>query len=62
MRRQQTIISQTEQIHQAIYYGFGALVLFDDNENQQTSTTNDRHSFFFEWVRRSGVKGNNRIK
>jgi hypothetical protein len=52
MRRQQTIISQTEQIHQAIYYRFAALILFDDNENQQTTTTNNRHSLFKEWARR----------
>ncbi len=58
MRRQSTVISQTEQIHQAIYYGFGGLVLFDDNENQQTTTTNDRHSFVREWGKYSGAKGN----
>jgi hypothetical protein len=57
MRRQSTIISQIEQIHQAIHYGFGGLVLFDDNENQQITTTNDRHSFFHEWVRYRGAKG-----
>ena len=28
MRRKSTIISQTEQIHQAIHYGFAGLVLF----------------------------------
>ncbi|CAF4364129.1 unnamed protein product [Rotaria sp. Silwood2] len=51
MRRKPTLISQTEQIHQAIYYGFGALVLFDDNENAQITTTNDRHTFFRGWAR-----------
>jgi hypothetical protein len=61
MRRNPTILSQTEQIHQAIYYGFGALVLFDDNQNQQTTTTNDRHSFFREWARLPGRKGNIKI-
>ncbi|CAF0984827.1 unnamed protein product [Rotaria sordida] len=53
MRRKSKIISQTEQIHQAIYYGFGGLVLFDDNENTQTTTTNDRYSFFRDWARYS---------
>lgn len=57
MRRKPSIISQTEQIHQAIYYGFGALVLFDDNENQQITTTNYRHSFFDEWARLPGKSG-----
>jgi len=56
MRRKSTIISQTEQIHQAIHYGFGGLVLFDDNENQQIPTTNNRHSFFREWARYTGMK------
>jgi hypothetical protein len=57
LRRQSTIISQIEQIHQAIHYGFGGLVLFDDNENQQITTTNNRHSFFLEWARYRGAKG-----
>ncbi|UJR29970.1 hypothetical protein I4U23_017517 [Adineta vaga] len=51
MRRQSSILSQTEQIHQAIYYGFDALVLFDDHENQQITTTNHRQSYFNEWRR-----------
>ncbi|CAF1102937.1 unnamed protein product [Adineta ricciae] len=50
MRRRSSIISQTEQIHQAIYYGFGGLVLFDDHVNQQIAT-NNRHTFFEEWRR-----------
>ncbi len=58
MRRQSTIISQTEQIHQAIFYGFNGLVLFDDYQNQQITTTNDRQSFFREWARYPGAKGN----
>jgi hypothetical protein len=57
LRRQSTIISQIEQIHQAIYYGFGGLVLFDDNENQQITTTNTRQSFFLEWARYRVAKG-----
>ena len=58
MRRQSSIISQTEQIRQAIHYGFSGLVLFDDNEpNPQTATTNDRQSFTNEWTRFSTNKG-----
>ena len=58
MRRGKTIISQTEQIHQAIHYGFGGLVLFDDNENQQTTTTtNNRPTFYSDWLRHPGMKG-----
>jgi hypothetical protein len=57
MRRKSTVISQIEQIHQAIYYGFGGLVLFDDNENQQITTTNHRNSVFGEWARYGGRKG-----
>ncbi|CAF4228132.1 unnamed protein product [Rotaria sp. Silwood2] len=57
MRRKSTIISQTEQIRQAIRYGFVGLVLFDDNEsNQQITTTNDRQSFSNEWRRLSTEK------
>ncbi|CAF2045254.1 unnamed protein product [Rotaria magnacalcarata] len=56
MRRQRTIISQSEQIHQAIYYGFAALVLFDDTENSQTKTTNDRFPFYQDWVRYTSVQ------
>ncbi|CAF4789812.1 unnamed protein product [Rotaria sp. Silwood1] len=51
MRRKSTIISYIEQIHQAIYYGFDGLVLFDDNENAQITTTNNRYSFFRDWAR-----------
>ncbi|CAF1129722.1 unnamed protein product [Adineta ricciae] len=50
MRRRPSVISQTEQIYQAIYYGFGGLVLFDDNVDQQI-VTNNRHTFFEEWRR-----------
>ena len=57
MRRNQTIISQTEQIHQAIYYGFGGLVLFDDHEEQQTATTNNRQSFYQALSRYSKEQG-----
>ena len=57
LRRQSSVISQIEQIHQAIHYGFGGLVLFDDNENQQMTTTNNRHTFFLEWARYRGAKG-----
>lgn len=64
LRRQSTIISQIEQIHQAIHYGFGGLILFDDNDNQQITTTNDRYSFFREWARYHGAseKKKNSIK
>lgn len=55
MRRKSIIISQTEQIRQAIHYGFPGLVLFDDDEsNPQITTTNDRQSF---WDRLSTDKG-----
>ncbi|CAF0716851.1 unnamed protein product [Adineta steineri] len=55
MRRQQTIISQTEQIHQALYHGFGAIIFFDDNKDSQTTETTDtRQNFFREWVRQYG--------
>jgi hypothetical protein len=60
MRRKSTIISQTEQIRQAIHYGFSGLVLFDDDDeaNQQiTTTTNDRQSFSDEWRRIPTEKG-----
>lgn len=57
MRRQSNIISQIEQIRQAIHYGFGGLVLFDDQENQQITTTNDRYAFFQEWARYPTVEG-----
>ena len=57
MRRQSTVLSQTEQIHQAIYYGFGAVVLFDDRENQQVTTTNNRQPFYREWVRHADIQG-----
>jgi hypothetical protein len=58
MRRKSTIISQTEQIRQAIHYGFPGLVLFDDDEsNPQITTTNDRQSFSDEWERLSTDKG-----
>jgi hypothetical protein len=57
MRRKSTIISQTEQIRQAIYYRFAGLVLFDDDEsNPQIATTNDRQSFSDEWQRLSTEK------
>ncbi|CAF0853609.1 unnamed protein product [Rotaria sordida] len=61
MRRKSTIISQTEQIRQAIHYGFAGLVLFDDDDddndvNQQITTTNDRQSFSNEWERLSTEK------
>ena len=57
MRRRSTLISQTEQIRQAIRYGFTALVLFDDNDaNPQIATTNDRQSFAHEWARLSTNK------
>ncbi len=66
MRRKSTIISQTEQIRQAIRYGFPGLVLFDDDDsNPQITTTNDRQSFFNEWERLSTDKGKsiqNRMK
>ncbi|CAF1544003.1 unnamed protein product [Rotaria sp. Silwood1] len=55
MRRKSTIISQTEQIRQAIHYGFAGLVLFDDQESNQ-QTTNDRQSFSDEWTRLSTDK------
>jgi hypothetical protein len=55
MRRKSTIISQTEQIRQAIHYGFAGLVLFDDDEPIPT-TTNDRQSFSDEWRRLSTEK------
>lgn len=58
MRRRSSIISQTEQIRQAIRYGFSGLVLFDDNEpNPEITTTNDRQSFTNEWTRFSTNKG-----
>jgi hypothetical protein len=57
MRRQSTIISQTEQIHQAIRYKFAGLVLFDDDEQpNQITTTNDRQTFSQEWERLSTDK------
>ncbi|CAF4117947.1 unnamed protein product, partial [Adineta steineri] len=50
MRRKSTIISQTEQIRQALAYGFAGLVLFDYDEiNSQITTTNDRQSFAEKW-------------
>lgn len=58
MRRHPTVISQIEQIRQAIHYGFGGLILFDDPDNQQISTTNDRHAFFREWARYLTSQGN----
>jgi hypothetical protein len=59
MRRKSTIISQTEQIRQAIHYKFAGLVLFDDNQlnEQLTTTTNDRQSFSDEWKRLFTEKG-----
>jgi len=51
MRRQPNVISQIEQIHQAIHYGFGGLIFFDDEPQEQIPMTNDRHSFFQEWIR-----------
>ena len=61
MRRRATIISQTEQIHQAIYYGFGGLVLFDDNVNQQTASSDNRNTFYDDWRRHLETKGNTRL-
>ena len=58
MRRHPAVISQIEQIRQAIHYGFGGLILFDDPDNQQITTTNDRHSFFAEWARYFTENGN----
>ena len=58
MRRKSTIISQTEQIRQAIRYRFAGIVLFDDESNEQiTTTTDDRQSFSDEWKRLSTEKG-----
>lgn len=56
MRRKPTIISQTEQIHQAINYGFNALILFDDNENSKTKTS-DRLTFFQNWAAYADPQG-----
>lgn len=62
MRRKSTIISQTEQIRQAIRYGFGGLVLFDhDESNQQITTTDERQSFSEEWARLLTEKGTLKI-
>ncbi|CAF1663966.1 unnamed protein product, partial [Adineta ricciae] len=49
MRRRSSVISQTEQIYQAIYHGFGGLVLFDDNVNQLPAASNGRNTFYNEW-------------
>ena len=59
MRRKSTIISQTEQIRQVIRYRFAGIVLFDDESNEQitTTTTNDRQSFSDEWKRLSTENG-----
>ncbi len=63
MRRKSTIISQTQQIRQAIHYGFAGLVLFDYEEsNPQITTTNDRRTFAEEWERHSSEKGNKNQK
>jgi hypothetical protein len=57
MRRKSSIISQTEQIRQAIHYRFAALVLFDDDDQpNQITTTNDRQTFSQEWERLSTDK------
>lgn len=51
MRRQPSIISQSEQIRQAIRYEFGGVVLFDDEttDQQQTSQTKHRQSIVDHW-------------
>lgn len=61
MRRHSTLISQIEQIRQAIHYGFGGLILFDDLDHQQMNTNNNRHSFFNEWARYFTEKGNEEV-
>lgn len=51
MRRNPSIITVTEQIRQAINYRSSALILFDDHENDQTTTVNQRISLFEKWRR-----------
>lgn len=55
MRRNPAVISVTEQVRQALRYRFSALILFDDHEDQRT-TTDDRLSFFDKWRRFSYKK------
>jgi len=51
IRRKTSLISVNDQIRHAIYFRFGAIVLFDDEENSSTTTTNDREDSFREWAR-----------
>ena len=46
MRRRSSIISQKEQIRQAIRSEFGELALFDDNGSDSQITTTDGQQFF----------------
>ena len=61
MRRQSRVMSQTEQIRQAIHHRFAGLVLFDDEGSDQNcdenTATNDRRSFSQEWKSLKTDKG-----
>ena len=58
MRHNPSLISVTEQIQQAIRYHAAALILFDDNEKDQTLTTDERLSAFEKWRKFPTNEGN----
>ena len=66
MRRRCQVISQTEQIRQAIHHRFAGLVLFDDEGDDQNCeenrATNDRRSFAQEWKSLKTDKGNSSLQ